>query len=223
MRFIEKDLETIIWEDPDFCLDRGLSIEPCWHTRYRQLNLTPFGIADLVYLGWVPLENALRVQIIECKKDRIDTATYLQAKRYQTALSHIVEGIPAMTRGYEIRDIQYDVYLIGRQVEKNIDFVNLLTLDSNAHVFTYEYKADGIHFNRYDALSTLGDHYKKGATNPGFSAQLQDDLSKRIRDSDAMWAGFEQQEYQQSLPLLITDNKVLVNEKAVNLDANGTD
>ncbi|MGI4736305.1 MAG: hypothetical protein ACRYG7_14100 [Janthinobacterium lividum] len=140
MNFLEKDLETIIWENPAYCYSRGLHLPTGGGMRWRQLNLAPYGVADLVYIS-ISEGPTLSVTIIECKRDVVDLAAYGQACRYQTALSAY---LPALCVNYD--SLEFRRVLIGRQVSTKQEFLHILAADSNTDVYTYSYAYDGIQF-----------------------------------------------------------------------------
>jgi hypothetical protein len=87
--FLEKDLETIIWENFMRCAEKGLDVDQNFFQYgkgYRQLNLAPYGIADLIYIHYSPRQKSWHVLVMELKRAKIDMAAYQQAKRYQTAI-----------------------------------------------------------------------------------------------------------------------------------------
>ena len=143
MNFLEKNLEDIIWESPEQCYARGLRIPAGNGIKLRQLNLAPYGIADLVYIS-IDKGPAVRITVIECKKDVVDIATYGQACRYQTALS---EYAHKYFRNYD--SVEFERILIGKRVDKRQDFLHVLSADYDTSVYTYSYKHDGIYFELF--------------------------------------------------------------------------
>lgn len=141
MNFLEKNLENIIFNEMDHCRERGLDLEPYEFCNYRQLNLAPFGIPDLIQIGSDPYDNQIRVRIIECKRNVIDLTTYSQAARYQTALSRI---LGCCSSNYEFEKV-----LIGQRIDAKNDFWHVVGTDPRCRVYTYQYLADGIRFKSY--------------------------------------------------------------------------
>ncbi len=148
MNFLEKDLETIIWENYERCAEKGLDIDQNFHRfgkKYRQLNLAPYGIADLVFFHYSPAQKAYFVQVVELKKGRIDTAAYQQAKRYQTALLALIRKSKGPN---DKTPIYFTTILIGNEVEMSGDFLYVLNTDYSCLAYTYKYDFDGITFEQ---------------------------------------------------------------------------
>ncbi len=192
MNFLEKDLETIISENYMACLDRGLSINQKYYEKgikYRQLNLAPYGIADLVNIRYSAEDDAFFAQVIELKKGKVDTAAYLQAKRYQTALLGVLEQINKLSPG-PTSQVFISTVLIGNEVEKAGDFVFALNDDHSCTAFLYTYAFDGIHF------TPLGKDWRMGAAADSQVLQsLSTELHRYRADVDASFcADIERQE-----------------------------
>lgn len=141
MNFLEKNLESIIFNEPDYCRARGLDLEPYEFRTYRQMSLAPFGIPDLIQIGSDPYDNEIRVRIIECKRNVIDLTTYAQAARYQTALVRIL--------GCCSSNYSFEKVLIGQRIDPKNDFWHVVNTDPRCRAYTYQYLADGIHFKSY--------------------------------------------------------------------------
>jgi hypothetical protein len=172
MNFLEKNLEDIIWEHPDMCYARGLRVPAGNGIRIRQLNLAPYGIADLVYIN-INKGPEVAVTIIECKRDIVDLAAYGQASRYQTALYYYLSQ-----HLFNYDSIEFQRILIGKRVDPRQDFLHILAADSDTLVYTYTYKHDGIAFEYFAAETVnglLGKTAKSGL--PGAST-----LNKLIED-----------------------------------------
>ena len=148
MNFLEKNLESIIFKEFEYCQSRGLDLKPHQSFTYRQLNLAPFGIPDLIQVGRGHEEDTLKIRIIECKRNIIDATTYGQAARYQVALSRIF--------GCCCSGMEFEKVLIGQRVSDKNDFWGIVAADSNCTVYTYAYQADGIRFKRQYNNSRFG-------------------------------------------------------------------
>lgn len=152
MKFLEKDLETIIYENRDAMYGRGLFI--CDHEiMLRQFNLLDYGTADLIGIKFIGRDiqrrKVIYVTVYELKQEVVDASTLLQAYRY-------VEGIKHMIRNhYNLKNtrISYSVCLIGASVQKKGDFVLAMNNIPSACIFTYDYKFDGIHFTHEHGYS----------------------------------------------------------------------
>jgi hypothetical protein len=155
MKFLEKNLEDIIYQHPAECYHRGLNIlAPGQSVQLlRQVPLGPYGTADLVsvivnlspvYAPWEEsYKRCITVRVIECKLGEINAAAYLQAKRYITALKLMLEE-------YNDRHTEYvfETVLIGRNVDTDSDFIYQYMDDDGCTVYTYDYGFDGISFER---------------------------------------------------------------------------
>ena len=162
MRFLEKDLEDIIWESDRKALrDRGLWISGIMK---RQLKIGNYGIADLVtferelggywdfsYLNDSKEEvcnyrntRSLRVTIYELKKDSIDTNAFMQAIRYAKGIERYIEE-----RGFAF-SLKFNIVLIGKYLDMETSFSYLSSIicsdDFHLSCYTYNYKIDGLHF-----------------------------------------------------------------------------
>lgn len=148
MRFLEKNLEDIIFETPNHLLNaRGLHIHG---VKKRQVHIGNYGVADLIvfdkgYLdvseGELKHENS-SITIYELKQGEINIDTLLQAIRY-------AKGIERYFMKY--RHIEYDIKitLIGNSISKNSPFLYMADIMSKfLDFYTYTYDFDGIRFKR---------------------------------------------------------------------------
>ena len=118
MKFLEKDLEQIIFESGmDSLNERGLYIRG---KRLRQVRIGNYGIADLItfqrpfYDGpehefW----NPGRITIYELKKEHIGISAFLQAVAYARGINRYLQKRDKNDK-YII-----DIKLIGRDIDKN--------------------------------------------------------------------------------------------------------
>ena len=146
MRFLEKDLEDIIWEsDRDILNERGLCIRG--HIK-RQLRIGNYGIADLVtfsreYYG--RNQSSMEINIYEIKRGVVGTSAFLQSVRY-------ARGIRSYLNQRGFKDFNIGITLIGDSVESDGEFTYiedfLRNYSVDFYVYTYEYKIDGIKFKR---------------------------------------------------------------------------
>lgn len=193
MRFLEKDLETIIWENYSKCYERGLDIH-CFDfdnitsAGFRQLSLGGYGIADLVNIELDSISKYVFIQVIECKKDDINAATYGQAKRYMYAIKQLFLRRGIIDYDWEIRQ---EIVLIGRNFDRSGDFEFICEEDDFCTALTYDYTIDGLQF------STVGRPAFRQGSQPEHAAykwlltpiyQMMEDLSiasKALRESAA--------------------------------------
>ena len=161
MKFIEKDLEQIIFESGRDSLDeRGLVINGILK---RQLKIGNYGIADLVeiqkpfYDG--PEKRFFqygRIIIYELKKEQIGISAFLQAVKYAKGISEYLQS----------KNKQHlfaiDIVLIGKSIDTSGSFClipsilnvkNYECFDTSISFYTYKIDIDGIWFeehNNYD-------------------------------------------------------------------------
>jgi hypothetical protein len=215
MKFLEKDLETLIWENTETCYERGLDIQHVGKylgdCRFRQLHLGPYGIADLINTRYYPLQQTLHIQVIECKKDEINLTTYAQAKRYLTAVKDVV------CHHYGISGpdcyITHELVLIGRRFEASGDFPFVYNDDRNCKAYTYDYDIDGLRFTPIPRTWTRS---LKNSDNAlaAFTASFSEEISGTSRyeqDARAQYAAGVLANGDAGSPLLVTSQGVLVN------------
>lgn len=139
--FLEKDLEQIIFEtDNDYLCDRGLNI--CGK-KYRQIDLSPYGIPDIITFER-PFQNYQAIITIwEFKKDTIGVNTFLQALRYAKGVKYLLEKNRPFFNKIEC---EFKICLVGKNIELTGSFCFLPDIFTNVSLYTYEYKYDGIDF-----------------------------------------------------------------------------
>jgi hypothetical protein len=177
MKFLEKDLETIIYENlqtdkgKDLLFDKGLEID---FTRLclakRQLYIGNYGTADIVILQshfYYPHENEILenkcINVIELKKENINIDTLLQAVKY-------VKGIKTYLRNktnYDSSEYDYNITLIGKNIDISGNWVYLFDVFEliNVTIYKYKYKIDGLFFEE-----VFLDEYN--LINSGFDKEL---------------------------------------------------
>jgi hypothetical protein len=163
MKFLEKNLEDIIWEsDNEKLFERGLPIRgKC----FRQLNLGVYGIADLVCVQrYGPF--GLRITIYELKKDKIGISAFLQSIRYARGIQRYLN-----LRGVKFSFI-IDVILVGREIDTTGNFCFLPDLFCDEYgaysgcgsinFYTYKYELDGLHFKNISGYYLTNENFKIG-------------------------------------------------------------
>lgn len=169
MKFLEKNLETIIYEsDYDSLGKRGLYLSG---NKFRQVKIGNYGIADLIYFERPVFykkndynEHSFShgtITIVELKKDVIDIDSFTQSLRYAKGIRRYLKK----------KDIEHkykiEILLVGKSVDTSSSFVYLtdLVLDCgdifiidkfrippiSFSIHTYSYELDGLRFNKcYD-------------------------------------------------------------------------
>jgi hypothetical protein len=157
MKFIEKDLEEIIYTSGrDVLEERGLLIEG---ELRRQVKIGNYGIADLISItkpsyctgkyGGLDLQMGC-ITIYELKKEQIGISAFLQALSY-------AKGIRQYLKKRNKDHLFYiSVVLIGRNIDTTGAFCfipELLQITSSSFFengffsfYTYRYEIDGLHF-----------------------------------------------------------------------------
>lgn len=166
MKFLEKDLEQIIFETNKTTLySKGLFLigKP-----YRQLRIGNYGIADLVYfqrpkrhLGVDFLRGC--ITIVELKQNKINVSAFFQALRYAKGISRYLEK-----RGFSVDDyFDFKIVLIGSEIDLNSDVVYLPDLfkeskydrfnhhetQTSIELYTYNMDINGLSFKEYFGYS----------------------------------------------------------------------
>lgn len=144
--FLEKNLETIIFETPnDRLTDRGLEIDGY---KKQQVRIGGYGIADIICLSRDTdvhvdrVYQVVNIHIYELKKDKIDANTMMQAYRYLKGIKRYFEK----RKVFKGVIVNYIIHLIGKEICMG-DFAYLLGVIPNMNAYTYSYDFDGITFN----------------------------------------------------------------------------
>lgn len=153
MKFLEKDLEEIIFEsDKEDISERGLPISG---KLYRQLRIGNYGVSDLIeFSKFTVIRNGkfshhmIDVHVYELKKDKIGVSAFMQALNY-------LKGIKSyLSNRFPNTEIYYSIVLIGKAIDANSSFVYLPEFLENSdgacflHNYTYSYELDGLSFNK---------------------------------------------------------------------------
>tara|TARA_R110000803_G_scaffold199696_1_gene263810 strand:- start:590 stop:1051 length:462 start_codon:yes stop_codon:yes gene_type:complete len=140
MRFLEKDLEDIIFNAPNEDLrKRGLFIGG---KKLRQVRIGNYGIADLITVNFNTevcdgtVTQYPVVTVYELKKDSVNGSTFTQLLRY-------VKGVKRYC------DINYEFNVIVKGVmigSSTSDDIIYLPCVSDFRTYNYNYNYDGIKF-----------------------------------------------------------------------------
>ena len=159
MKFLEKDLEDIIWDNIQNdesrwkLAYRGITPAKYLHRSYRQLSIGNYGVADIV-TAYRDGGGGLYVTVWELKRLIIDVNALIQAARYVKGIESYLSKRISDSFYFEV-----DCVLIGSEVDKG-DWVYLNSLLKKVRVFTYQYDIDGISFRENSLNYSL--------TNEGF-------------------------------------------------------
>jgi hypothetical protein len=161
MRFLEKDLEQIIYEQhtsgSDFLYERGLNFQgKC----FRQKKIGNYGIADLIFAEkpyfhthWKRHQKGI-INVVELKKDKISVSSFFQAVGYLKGVQRYLKK-----RGV-FYDYNYVITIIGSEIDTSSTisflpdfFIYHEESDKDEYpkfcvqMFTYKYEIDGISFH----------------------------------------------------------------------------
>lgn len=162
MDFLEKDLETIIWEtDNEKLFNKGIFING---VKKRQLRIGNYGVADIVCISkqYTEPDNKpyLLINVMELKKENAGISAFLQALRY-------VKGIETYLKHRKVKfDYKFSITLVAKKIDTNSSYIFLsdfmkyyyhgelfLTLSN----YSYKYTVDGIMFKEefdYNIINT---------------------------------------------------------------------
>lgn len=167
MKFLEKDLETIIFEQlqtEEGCqklYDRGLdAVSSKPYFSKQQQGLGCYGALDLITFDRAIIQNRrtieyAKISIWELKQDEININALIQACRYVKAVNYFLKN----SKNY----YEFKIILIGKRVNLG-DWVYLFDfadIEQYVYIYTYDYGIDGITFD----LTLLSDY---NLTNKGF-------------------------------------------------------
>lgn len=146
MKFLEKDLESIIFEtDNDKLQEIGFNIEG---KKFRQLRIGNYGISDIITVS--RYGQNLHIEIIELKKDVISTDTLIQSLRYLAGIKNFLK------RRKFTNNVFYTIKLCGKSINNLRDLsllcCNMTTLNSGIEyiqMMTYSYDFDGLKFEEH--------------------------------------------------------------------------
>lgn len=140
MTISERELEDLIYQDlvenrGESIFNRGLYISMCkiWE---RQLNLGPYGIADIV--GFDRFHGGIDIQLIELKVVPIDAGCFDQILRYKTAIEEYLDNT---LKGKF--DYRFVLHLVGPSMSSGHYIHNSI---ENCIVTEYDIDLNGIRF-----------------------------------------------------------------------------
>jgi len=161
MKFLEKDLEEIVFNSCRFSLEeRGLSVP---RFKKRQLRIGNYGIADIVglhveydYDGYG--SDRYIIDVFELKQDKISMSAFLQSVRYAKGISSY------LSKRFKLRHSPYiRITLIGKDIDTTSDFIYLPEiLESekfSVSFLTYSYEFNGINFKEHNNYSLVNEGF----------------------------------------------------------------
>ena len=165
MTFLEKELEDFLFyflENNDLDLItklelRGLDFDYVENMSFsRQMDLQPYGIADIIGIGLSLKDGVLvaNVFVFELKKDKISYSAFGQACRYLRCIDNQVT-LKAEELGVGVKR-NYEVILVGTELDVSSDFLFLPSFITDLRCFCAEFSPiNGITFSETP-------HYVKG-------------------------------------------------------------
>lgn len=161
MKFLEKDLEQIIFEtNSRVLLSKKL---PVFGKRFRQLKIGNYGIADLVTVNRIHEETSfcsgvynhgVHITIYEFKKDKVGISALMQSMKY-------AKGIQSYMKKYRQKvNFDIEIVLIGEDVDSTGSLIyipdlickNDTKLFNNSIIgisfYKYSYKINGLCFEK---------------------------------------------------------------------------
>lgn len=165
MKFLEKELEQIIWESDKAQLEnRGLSL---YGTLYRQKPIGNYGIADIIQVEKAYSKNKpyLIIDVLELKQEKIGISAFLQAVWY-------AKGIQSYLEGRKVKNYILNIKLIGKEldmpgsicflpdlIDVNNKILNYGKLNSVKFI-TYEYSLNGLMFKEEKGYKLIKEGFK---------------------------------------------------------------
>ncbi len=167
MKFLEKDLEQIIYDaDKELLAEKGLYVNG---TIKRQLRIGNYGICDLMthekpyYSNYHKGIRKGTITIYELKQDKIGISTFLQALGYLKGVKDFLEK-RQLNYNYN-----YKIVLIGKELDTASTFCFLTSFindtDFDNHIdseckflienYIYDYGINGIHFKEQSGFSLI--------------------------------------------------------------------
>jgi hypothetical protein len=149
MKFLEKDLENIIWEsDNDSLTRKGLEIYG--EKKIRQKRIGNYGISDIIsYSRPVYLKNHGKggyelqkgtINIFELKKDKISVSSFMHVLGY-------AKGVETYLEQREKDDLyEIKMTLIGREIDADSAVTYLTDFVDSLEIYNYKYGIDGLEF-----------------------------------------------------------------------------
>ena len=159
MKFLEKDLEQIIFESGRDSLEkRGLSING---KLFRQLKIGNYGVADLVEFTRPSYDGPKKeffvpgvISVYELNEENIGIASFLQALHYVKGIQTYIES------KNKSRQYIFNIVLIGRSIDISGSFcfiTDMLSINNKYYdglhmengsitFMTYDYNLNGLMF-----------------------------------------------------------------------------
>jgi hypothetical protein len=197
MNLLEKELEEVIFEASktasgrEKLYSRGLGFIEV--PLIRQFKLDGYGIADLVGFKFnlKAYGPTIEVDIVELKKDEINSATFFQALGYATGISRAL-----ISGDFSQYTHSFNIHLIGKKIETSSNFCYLpdWLYDKNLSVRLYEYKAELEHGFVFLEKSGYSPRVNTDRSMADLKTIVSNKLEQQIGDF-IEWANLEIEKY----------------------------
>jgi hypothetical protein len=174
MKFLEKDLEEIIWKsNKERLAERGLIISG---RLVRQFKIGNYGVADLVTFERPKYHKIYkemvkgRITVYELKREDISVSAFFQAVRYVKGIMSYID----QHTNFSVCDFDYCITLIGSYDGKSdVVYLSDLFTYSNAElagdgvancevrIMAYEFGLEGIFFEDLSGYKLTQEGFKK--------------------------------------------------------------
>lgn len=149
MKFLEKDLETIIFEaDNSVLQEKGLPIEGI---KIRQLNIGNYGRCDIV--AYCRDFDKLFITIYELKQETINLSSLHQIVKYRQGIISYFEKRQTKMK------VKIQAVLIGRKADLNGSFVYFLNQINWLSAYTYNYSIEGLTFDEVEEYLLINEGF----------------------------------------------------------------
>lgn len=172
MKFLEKDLEEIIFEsNREKLADKGLYISG---KLLRQLRIGNYGVADLVsfqrpfyHTGFNNIVKGT-ITVYELKQDSISVSAFFQAVRYLRGIQRWMHQHSAISDYFD-----YQIVLIGKTHAPDVVYMPdlfdacigenelLSDLKTKVKLYSYHYDIDGIAFTDLYGYRLTDESFKR--------------------------------------------------------------
>jgi hypothetical protein len=149
----EKKLEDILFNhltNSDYSqkIDREIDCDIS-HKVIRQLDIGPYGIADIVAFSEPDIDRIVTIRIFELKKGEINKDSLVQILRYKAGL---IKHIEELESGI---DVSFELYLIGGSVSTQDAFQMIVPAIVELGIYTYDIGVHGVYLKSQNKW-----HYK---------------------------------------------------------------
>lgn len=154
MRFLEKDLEEIIFTSCKEELgNKGIQIPKLL---FRQLRIGKYGIAD-----FVGFDRARKtITVYELKQDNVSVSAFIQGIRYVKGIKQFL----SKRKLWRLYHCNINLILVGRKIDLTSDIVYLpdiisIYMNFELKLLTYSYDLDGITFTEHRDYSLMDEGF----------------------------------------------------------------